>query len=72
MIIFYMQRFISINKLKSHLEAIVSEVLEHKVEYIVMVDKHPRFTIKPINDNEGKKVLMRYSENIDKLEKFIK
>ncbi len=64
-------KYISLEKLKAKFERIINEVLENEVEYIVMVDKCPRFSIKPINDEEGKKVLVKYRQDSEKIKKFI-
>lgn len=64
-------KYISLEKLKIKFRKIINEVLESEIEYIVMVDQCPRFTIKPINDKEGKKVLVKSKKYDEKIGKFI-
>ncbi len=65
-------KYISINQLIKKIKYIIEEICKYNVEYIVMINKEPKVRISPINNANGKELLIEGQiENSNKLGKFI-
>lgn len=64
-------KYISLTEFKESIDDIIREVYTDDVEYIVMIAGQPKVRIAPIEEEDGKSVLLEEGVDEKKIKEFI-